>query len=67
MPEMARRVPDARSYAPVAVLVDHRPDGVHVAYDRMASFLAPYGNSDALAFARDLDKKVETLLSEVAG
>ena len=67
MQQMARHVPDAGSYAPVTVLVDERADGVHISYDRMASLLAPYRNSDALAVARDLDKKVETLLSEAAG
>src|SRR6267154_179375 len=67
MKEMAKRVPDAGSYAPVTVLVDERPDGVHISYDRMASLLAPYGNSEALAVARDLDEKVEALLYEAAG
>ncbi|MFZ3246492.1 MAG: hypothetical protein WA185_15580, partial [Candidatus Acidiferrales bacterium] len=66
MKEMAKHVPDAGSYAPVTVLVDERSDGVHLSYDRMASFLAPYGNSDALAVARNLDKKVEALLLEAA-
>jgi hypothetical protein len=46
--------------------VDERVDGVHLSYDRMASFLAPYGNSDALKVARDLDLKVEKLLNESA-
>ena len=67
MQQMAKHVPDAGSYAPVTVLVDERSDGVHISYDRMASLLASYGSSDALAVARDLDKKVETLLSEAAG
>ena len=67
MQEMAKHVPDAGSYAPVTVLVDERPDGVHLSYDRMASFLVPYKNPDALAVARDLDKKVEGLLSGAAG
>jgi uncharacterized protein (DUF302 family) len=67
MQQMAKHVPDAGSYAPVTVLVDERSDGVHISYDRMASFLAPYRNSEALKVARDLDKKVETLLSEAAG
>jgi uncharacterized protein (DUF302 family) len=67
MQQMARHVPDAGSYAPVTVLVDERSDGVHISYDRMASLLASYGRSDALAVARDLDKKVETLLLEAAG
>ena len=66
MMEMAKHVPDAGSYAPVTVLVDERPDGVHLSYDRMASFLAPYGNADALRVAEYLDNKVETLLREAA-
>jgi uncharacterized protein (DUF302 family) len=66
MKEMAKHIPDAGSYAPVTVLVDERSDGVHLSYDRMTSFLTPYGNSDALKVAQDLDLKVETLLSEAA-
>ena len=67
MKEMARHVPDAGSYAPVTILVDERADGVHLSYDRMASFLAPYKNPDALEVARSLDKKVEDLLLQAAG
>lgn len=66
MKEMAKHVPDAGSYAPVTILVDERPDGVHLTYDKMASLLAPYRNSDALAVARDLDSKIESLLRESA-
>jgi uncharacterized protein (DUF302 family) len=66
MKEMAKHVPDAGSYAPVTVLVDERADGVHLSYDRMASFLAAYGNRDALEVAEDLDNKVETLLRKAA-
>jgi uncharacterized protein (DUF302 family) len=66
MKEMAKHVPDAGSYAPVTVLVDDRADGVHLSYDRMASFLAAYGDRDALQVAEDLDNKVETLLREAA-
>jgi uncharacterized protein (DUF302 family) len=62
MKEMAKHVPDAASYAPVTVLVDERGDGVHLSYDRMASLLAPYGNMEAIAVARDLDSKIENLL-----
>jgi uncharacterized protein (DUF302 family) len=64
MKEMAKHVPDAGSYAPVTILADERPDGVHLSYDRMASLLAPYGNPDALTVARDLDAKIENLLRE---
>jgi uncharacterized protein (DUF302 family) len=66
MQSMARLVPDAGSYAPVTVLVDDRADGVHLSYDRMASLLAPYGNSEALNIAGDLDAKVEKLLRRAA-
>jgi uncharacterized protein (DUF302 family) len=62
MRQMAEHVPDAGSYAPVTILVDERPDGTYVSYDRMASFLDNYGNEDALRIARDLDAKVEKLL-----
>ena len=66
MKEIAKHVPDAGSYTPVTVLIDERTDGVHLSYDRMVSFLAPYRNLEALAFARDLDSKIETLLRESA-
>lgn len=66
MKEMAKHVPDAGSYAPVTILVDERSDGVHLSYDRMASLLAPYGNPDALAVARDLDAKIDNILQEAA-
>jgi uncharacterized protein (DUF302 family) len=62
MQSMARLIPDAGSYAPVTVLIDQRPDGIHLSYDEMASFLAPYGNAEALKIARDLDAKVKGLL-----
>lgn len=67
MKEMAKHVPDAGSYAPTTVLVDERADGVHLSYDRMTTFLAPYGSVRALSVARDLDSKIETLLQESAG
>ncbi|MGA7449504.1 MAG: DUF302 domain-containing protein [Terriglobales bacterium] len=66
MKEMVKHVPDAGSYAPVTLLVDERADGVHLSYDRMASFLAHYGNRDALDVARNLDKKIEDLLRQAA-
>src|SRR5882757_8107320 len=62
MKEMAKHVPEAASYAPITLLVDERSDGVHLGYDKVASFLAPYGNAKALAVARDLDGKIEKLM-----
>jgi len=66
MKEMAKHVPDAGSYAPVTILAEERPDGVHLSYDKMTALLAPYGSEDALAVARDLDSKIEDLLRECA-
>jgi uncharacterized protein (DUF302 family) len=66
MQSMTRLVPDAGSYAPVTVLIDQRPDGVHLSYDEMASVLAPYGNAEALKIARDLDAKVKGLLERAS-
>ena len=66
MKEMVRHVPDAGSYAPVTVLIDERPDGVHVSYDKMESYLRHYGSSEALTVARNLDEKITTLLRECA-
>ena len=66
MKEMAKTVPDAAAYAPITILVDERADGVHLSYDSMASFLAPYGSQTALAVAKDLDAKVEGLLETAA-
>ena len=67
MKEMVKHVPDAGSYAPVTVLIDERPDGVHVSYDKMESYLLPYGNAAALAVARSLDTKITNLLRECTG
>jgi uncharacterized protein (DUF302 family) len=67
MKQMVELVPDAGSYAPVTILVDERPDGVHLSYDTMASLLATYGNSAAMQVAQDLDSKVESLLTAAAG
>ena len=67
MKEMVKHVPDAGSYALVTVLVDERADGAHLSYDRMASFLSPYGNAAALTVARELDSKIERLLRESSG
>lgn len=66
MRRMAERVPDAASYAPVTILIDERADGVRLSYDRMASFLAPYGNPTALTVARELDAKIEAILTAAA-
>ena len=54
------------SYAPVTVLIDQWPDRVYLSYDQVGSFLAPYGNAEASAVARQLDDKIVELLTAVA-
>jgi uncharacterized protein (DUF302 family) len=66
MKEMVKHVPDAGSYAPVTILIEERLDNVRISYDRMTSYLAAYENSDALKVARDLDEKIERILTEAA-
>ena len=66
MKQMVVHVPDAASYAPVTILVDERADGVHLSYDTMESLPAAYENPDALAVARELDRKVAALLTAAA-
>jgi len=67
MKQMVEHVPHAGSYAPVTILVYESDDGVHITYDKMASFLAPYESPAALAVAQDLDAKVTKLIVEAAG
>jgi uncharacterized protein (DUF302 family) len=66
MKEMVKHVADAGSYAPVTILIEERPDSIRISYDRMASYLAQYGNTDALKVARELDAKVERILTAAA-
>ncbi|HVB98318.1 MAG TPA: DUF302 domain-containing protein [Candidatus Dormibacteraeota bacterium] len=63
---MVKQIADAGSYAPVTILIDERPDGVHLSYDTMASYLASYGSPEALKVAQDLDSKVGALVAAVA-
>jgi uncharacterized protein (DUF302 family) len=66
MKQMVEHVPDAGSYAPVTILVDERPDGVHLSYDTMASCLTPYESPEAMRVAKDLDSKVRALITAAA-
>jgi hypothetical protein len=66
MRQMVQHVPDADSYTPGTILIDQRPDGVYLSYARNPTFLAPYGNSEARKVARDLDPRVEAVLTAAA-
>src|SRR5580704_3404121 len=68
MGEMTRHVADAGSYAPVTILIEEtREGGTRVAYDSVASAIAPYGDADASAVAERLDGEVLGLLRQVTG
>ena len=68
MGQMSRHVADAGSYAPVTILIQELPDGgTRVAYDSVASQIAPYHDAAASQVAQRLDTEVLTLLREVTG
>ena len=68
MGEMTRHVADAGSYAPVTILIQEMPGGqTCVAYDTVASSIAPYHDAAASEVAERLDTEVLGLLRQVAG
>lgn len=68
MGEMTRLVADAGSYAPVTILVEEKPaGGTRVAYDTVASAIAPYRDAAASQVARRLDAEVLELLHQATG
>jgi hypothetical protein len=68
MGEMTRHVADASSYAPVTLLIEEMPDGgTRIAYDTIASAIAPYHDAAASQVAERLDTEVFDLLRQVTG
>ncbi len=66
MGQMTRHVADAGSYAPVTILIQEMPDGrTRVAYDTVASAIAPYHDAAASEVAQRLDTEVLGLLRQV--
>ena len=64
-PPCARR---QGSYAPVTILIEETPGGgTRVAYDSVASAIAPYDNAAASEVAGRLDAEVLGLLREATG
>ena len=66
MAQIVELVPDAGSYAPATILIDERSDGVHISYDEMTGLLAPYESASASSIARDLDTRIESLITSAA-
>ena len=68
MGQMTRHIAAAGSYAPVTILIQELADGgTQVAYDTVASAIAPYGNVAASQVAQRLDTEVLTLLRHAIG
>jgi hypothetical protein len=68
MGQMTRHVADAGSYAPVTILIQQIPDGgTRMAYDTVASAIAPYHDAAASEVAQQLDTEVLDLLRQVTG
>jgi hypothetical protein len=68
MGQMTRHLPAAGSYAPVTILIQDLPGGgTQVAYDTVASAIAPYGDAAASRVAERLDTEVLSLLHHATG
>jgi hypothetical protein len=68
MGQMTRHLPAAGSYAPVTILIQELPGGgTQVAYDTVASAIAPYANAAASQVAQRLDTDVLALLRHATG
>jgi uncharacterized protein (DUF302 family) len=63
MGQLTRHLPAAGSYAPVTILIAELADGgTEVAYDTVASAIAPYADAAASQVAQRLDAEVLSLL-----
>jgi hypothetical protein len=68
MGQMTRHLPAAGSYAPVTILIQELAGGgTQVAYDTVASAIAPYGDAAASQVAQRLDTEVLGLLRHATG
>ena len=68
MGQMTRHLPAAGSYAPVTILIQELAGGgTQVAYDTVASAIAPYGDAAATQVAQRLDTEVLALLRHATG
>jgi hypothetical protein len=68
MGQMTRHLPAAGSYTPVTILIQELPGGrTQVAYDTVASAIAPYSDAAASQVAQRLDTEVLALLRHATG
>ena len=68
MGQMTRHLPAAGSYAPITILIQELAGGAtQVAYDTVASAIAPYDDAAASQVAERLDTEVLSLLRHATG
>lgn len=57
---------EGRIWMGTVLIIKERPESVRISHDRMAPYLAPYGDSNVVKVARELDAKEEKLLNAAA-
>jgi uncharacterized protein (DUF302 family) len=66
--QMTAQEPEAGLYAPTRLVVYEGHEGkVYIAYDRFTSQLAQYKDEEIARVAREVEEKLETLVSEAVG
>jgi hypothetical protein len=60
---MAGRIPEAAAYGTMAIQIDERADGVRLSYDRIAAHVEEYEDKFVFELARNLEKRIESLLT----
>jgi hypothetical protein len=63
MCSMAGQIPEAAAYGTVAIQIDERADGVRLSYDRIAERVEEYEDKFVFELARNLEKRIESLLT----
>jgi len=63
MCSMAGQIPEAAAYGTVAIQIDERADGVRLSYDRIAALVEEYEDKFVFELARNLEKRIESLLT----
>ena len=63
MCSMAGQIPEAAAYGTVAIQIDERADGVRLSYDRIAAHVEEYEDKFVVELSRNLEKRIESLLT----
>jgi len=63
MCRMASRIPETAAYGTMAIQIDEGADGVRLSYDRVAAHVEEYEDKFVFELARNLEKRIESLLT----